>query len=931
MKLLKKLLWLGALLTATAGFSVATVSCDDDTPDNATVSSSSDPSSESNEPAAFVYRISVQNETGFGFSGVTVKLMAGTQVVASKKTNASGNANFLAEDISQTGAYTIELEGAPKGYNLPATVYKTSTSAGSTVVLPLTPVGTLLEGTAPEAHRYALGDVMYDFEVNLASGGKYKLSDVLQEKRMVLLNFWATWCTPCKSEFPAMHEAAMNYDDTVSVITVSTTDDLSAAAEYMSSNGYKQFRIAAAGNDSDASRLYSMFSTGSIPHSVMIDRYGVIVYNHVGSMTAISDFTTRFDKLIGDDYRSTVIQNNSQTDEEEKPGSGEIELVKPNVAAPAVEELKSAFVKDASANGFEFRFQEEAGLIPGDEEYDEYNWPWLVSENKEYIYASNINRNNSYAILYSTVTVKADDVLVFDYKVGSEEDCDIFYIMLDGEVVKEYSGDHAKAWNTSYAYVFRDYEAGEHEVAFVFLKDTDKMVYEDVVQLKNLRLERAENLANVSDSIDIFRHAATQKKEGTATTQFANYVDVVLNEEDEYYHVGSKDGPVLYANLMNATPWNETSLWLLAYKNYVVGDGINFKNALEDFAWEATQITTVSGYTPVTEDLKYLLDAAVRYTTYGQKWAGEYHEKEWLELCVYWEHYGTSEMPEDPMKGITFTAAIEMQEGENTVNVPYKINPRGFKYKFTPEKEGVYKVYSTGTVNTQAFLVAEDRKTQLGFWDDKIFEEYIRDENGNDISDGNFEFYWYFEKDTTYYMLFTTYLDVTATYNVNIDWVGEEYTYRTNAAVGPYSANMNTYELYLPDAIDYAYSDPATGGDGYYHHVNKDGSLGSVIYLDVNRPTAFFNTISLYDICRQAENYAPEKRALYINGEDYTDDFMEICFNANNQTGDMKGFAKVDKDIFELLRLLTIDKHEGIEESWLLLCYYDKTLSKDTH
>jgi hypothetical protein len=179
-------------------------------------------------------------------------------------------------------------------------------------------------------------------------------------------------------------------------------------------------------------------------------------------------------------------------------------------------------------------------------------------------------------------------------------------------------------------------------------------------------------------------------------------------------------------------------------------------------------------------------------------------------------------------------------------------------------------------------------------------------------------------------MLFTTYLDQTATYNVNIDYLGATYTYLDNAAVGPYSANLNTFELFIPDAIEYAYSDPAEGGDGYYHHLKEDGTLGGIIYLDVNRPTAFFTSISLYDICRDAiKNYPnPEKRALYIDGVDYTETFMEICYAATQQTGALKGFAAVDQELFELLCILTRSaKYDGIENSWLLLCYYEKTLA----
>ena len=930
MKLFKKTLWLGAILALLSGFGVMTA-CDDNDSSGVESSTISSPSSTGagnssstidDNDYAYVYRIRVQNETGFGFADVTITLKNGDTVIATKNTNASGNANFLPSDIAEVGNYTIVVENAPAGYGLPIETQQTFAVSGTQVDVILTPTG-LLQGTPPAGTRYKLGDVMYDFTVTLCDNTTYTLSEVLKEKDLVLLNFWATWCGPCTEEFPSMHNAAIAYQDSVSVLAISTTDTKNGVAEFQSTHSYTAFNMAAAGSGN----LAGMFGVSGIPHSVMIDRYGVVVYNEVGSMPSVSAFTVQFDKFVGDDYVPTVVGGVEGGEEGGEEG-GAPEQMKPTIPYSDVNEIKKVLTQETTAH-FTFRNQEE-GVVKGDPEYDEYNWPWAISDDKTYVYATNKNIHSSYAILYTDITVKADDVLTFDYKVGSERNSDMLYVMLDGVIIKEFSGPNADNWNTVQAYVFREYEAGEHELAFAFVKDSDKTANDDVIQIKDIRLQNVSELDSPNVDANVFRFAATEKNTNpNAKTQFKNYVDVYLNEEDEYYHVGSVNGPVLYANMLTATPWNETSVWLLAYYDYIVGGGMNYHYAIESFAWEASQVTTVNGYTPVTEDLKYLLDAACRYVTYGQKWEGEYHDKEWLELCVYYEHYGQTELPADPMAGITFTAAIPMQEGANEVNVPYAINPRGFKYKFIPERSGAYKVYSTGEKDPVVFLMASDRKTELGTWDNKVFVEVYKDENGVDVTDGNFEFFWYFEEGQTYYLLFTTYLDQAATYNVNIDWLGESYTYLENAAVGPYSANLNTFELFIPSAIEYAYSDPANGGDGYYHQLLENGELGGIIYLDVNRPTAFFNSISLYNICRQAEEKYPDpkKRALYIDGVDYTPTFKAICFKAMLQSGDKKGFAAVDKELFELLCILTrSDKYEGIHNSWLLLCYYEKTL-----
>ncbi len=953
MKLFKKLTVLCMALTLCLGAGSALVACEnlggDSSSDSVLESTSTSESngdssstSSTDEAATYVYRVSVQNETGFGFNKVDVALKdASGNTVVSKPTNASGNANFFKEEIT-AGEYSVVVENIPDGYEVLSKNLTTSTSAGTTTTVVIRPTG-LLQGEIPSASSYKLGDVMYDFTATLANGSIYKLSEVLQEKELVLINFWATWCGPCKSEFPAMKKAAISHEDSVSVLTISTTDMNAAAIDFMKSGGYSDtFNVGTVSGDKSFDKIHSMFGVNAIPHSVMIDRYGVVVFNEVGSMTSASDFTRQFNKFIGDDYIPTVVGNANEGVDPDEP-TEDIRL-EPNVKAPDVAALKQAFAHE-SASGFKFRYQEIDGVTPDEEKYDKYNWPWSISKDGDYIYASNIGIDSSYAILYSTMTAKAGDAIAFDYKIGTEERCDILYVMLDGEIIKQYSGNHADSWQTDYLYVFKDYEATEHEIAFVFMKDSETMSFEDVVQMKNLRIEKAEDIVESPNvNANIFRNAATDlNTDANATTQYKNYVDVVYSDSnktypelegkrgDGYYHVGSVDGPILFANMLNESLWSKTSFWILAYSNLVVDNaGVNYISAIETYAWEASQITDVEGYTPVTEDLQYLLDVAVRYVQDEQKWAGDYHANEWLELCVYWEHYGATPLPEDPLAGISFSGAIELKAGENgsvknLVKVPYALNPRGFKYKFIPEKSGAYKVYSTGTSNSTVFLVAEDRVTHLGMWDDKIFAELISEPGETEVYDGNFEFYWYFEKNVTYYLLFTTYLDQAAEYNVHLDYMGASYTYMDNAAVGPYSANLNTFELFLPDAIDYKYNE----ADGYYHHVKADGSMGGVIYLDLNRPTAFFNSKSIGDICKEAVNFEESKRALYVDGEDLTEYFYDLWFLADQNTGNKRGFTPVTQEIFEKLNKVTLSrKYDGIEASWLLFCYYDKTLSK---
>ena len=101
----------------------------------------------------------------------------------------------------------------------------------------------------------------------------------------IILNFWASWCPPCKAEMPDFEEAYKKYGDKVEFMMVNLTDGnretLQKAKDHVSSNGYT-FPVYF---DTQSTAAYA-YSISSVPATYIIDAEGNIVAHAIGMMTA---------------------------------------------------------------------------------------------------------------------------------------------------------------------------------------------------------------------------------------------------------------------------------------------------------------------------------------------------------------------------------------------------------------------------------------------------------------------------------------------------------------------------------------------------------------------------------------------------------------------------------------------------------------------
>ena len=131
----------------------------------------------------------------------------------------------------------------------------------------------------PEDVHYGseVGDVAYDFQVPSTDGGEVVLSHL--RGHVVLIEFWASWCGPCRTSMPHIRALRERFhDDGLIVIAVSADSTEQAAEQYLESNGYEGFVSIWEPRDK-GTRIIRTNEIDWIPRSVVVDRQGVIRYN----------------------------------------------------------------------------------------------------------------------------------------------------------------------------------------------------------------------------------------------------------------------------------------------------------------------------------------------------------------------------------------------------------------------------------------------------------------------------------------------------------------------------------------------------------------------------------------------------------------------------------------------------------------------------
>ena len=123
-----------------------------------------------------------------------------------------------------------------------------------------------------------------DFTLLNLDGEPVTLSEL--RGSVVVLDFWATWCSPCLKSFPNLHGVVdRNEDRGVVLLLVSLDKTAERARDYLVENGYSTDNVLWESLD-DARDVRDLFGVVGIPRTFVIDREGFIQHvGHPGSLT----------------------------------------------------------------------------------------------------------------------------------------------------------------------------------------------------------------------------------------------------------------------------------------------------------------------------------------------------------------------------------------------------------------------------------------------------------------------------------------------------------------------------------------------------------------------------------------------------------------------------------------------------------------------
>lgn len=134
-----------------------------------------------------------------------------------------------------------------------------------------------------------------DFTFHNYDGTQMTLEEM--RGKVVLINIWASWCTPCEDEAPDLQAAWEQYADRDDVLFlgIAYADTDEPAMRYL-----ERFGITYPNGPDIGTRIYDDFHATGVPETYVIDRSGMITNVKVGPFGSVREITSMIDPLLAE-------------------------------------------------------------------------------------------------------------------------------------------------------------------------------------------------------------------------------------------------------------------------------------------------------------------------------------------------------------------------------------------------------------------------------------------------------------------------------------------------------------------------------------------------------------------------------------------------------------------------------------------------------
>ena len=135
--------------------------------------------------------------------------------------------------------------------------------------------------TQPPSSGALVGTIRPDFQLGSSTGEFVTAADF--SGKTLLINFWATWCAPCRHEMPMLMDLQRNHGAEGLQVVGIALDDVQSVRNFVQTYGIS-YPVLVGEADVFATSVAYGNTNGVLPFSVLVDRHGIVRWQYAGEI-----------------------------------------------------------------------------------------------------------------------------------------------------------------------------------------------------------------------------------------------------------------------------------------------------------------------------------------------------------------------------------------------------------------------------------------------------------------------------------------------------------------------------------------------------------------------------------------------------------------------------------------------------------------------